>query len=1196
LNWTSGPAGHRIGESRKVSAVIKGAEGVFMNTNGSHSRISRAIAWTLPVIAALVMLATPSWGQQVTAAIIGTVTDPSGAALPNATVTAKDTDRGSAWKTQTNSEGVYNLPLLPIGKYEVRVEASGFQTAVHTPFDLELNQTARIDFAMTIGQVSQQLEVSAAAPVLQTQTTEVGTVMDAAAIGNLPLETRNYNQLALLVPGAVTISPASFNTGLKTFNAARPNLNGNREQANYYLLDGMENTEFVDNNVAYSPSVDAIQQFNVITNNPDAEFGQFLGGVINVSLKSGTNQFHGNAFEYLRNDFFNANEWSNNFNGLPTPRQRWNEYGATFGGPIKKNKLFFFADFQGSRFDLPASPAPKTTFTAANLTGNLTDLGVTLYYPGAVDANGNRIAIPSNLAQAAICGPGQKMGVNPCIAGLSATALKIANALPKPNLPGQAGGTINNLNDSVQNYIHGNQGDIKADWNPTDRDHLFARYSQQHIDNPTVNSEAFQYSGSGSNVFPLQQAVLDYSRTVSATLVNDFRVGMNYFPAEANTQALSTSAGAGLIPGQPTQYLPGLSFASSKVGGQLNGPFAFGTTDGPEIFHQTSIQVSDTAIWSKKEHTLRMGFQFNRYRNNYVPATSSDGAAGQIGFNGTYTGNSEADFFLGLPSYMGYGLGFAGTVGQRNNAIGAFVQDDWRVSQHLTINVGLRWQLFTPIYEVHDRMTNFGMYSGQIELAGQNGNSRALYNQYNGIANFLPRLGLAWSLDNKTVIRAAFSRSSFEEGTGEFNRLATNAPWNVDLVGQWGATNTSGAIPSNQVTLDQGFGALGATSGCTINNVTSAPASCFAGVRIHATDPNYRPAVSNQWNFTIQRQLTNSFTLQAGYVGQHSDHLAAIYDMGQGLLLPNPPAGGPYSQPGPYLAGNPALKNDGTGQQRLNTSTAIQNYDALQIVAREQLSKGLVFQLNYSRGKCLTNNQGYYGRYGNAAAAQTTADVSFQSYVYNLKLDYGLCDADVANVFTGYLNYDLPFGHDRMFGRNANKMVNAILGGWRYDTIVSAHGGLPISMIQFGNDPTGAYFQPRPDCLSPSVATPFKNFAGGGYVWFDPTTMAIPGPGKLGSCPISSERGPGLRQIDMSLSKKFAIAERDSLEFRFDAINAFNTPIFAVAGYATDVFPGGGIDKTQYGVNPTYTAGIPTGVVNTSVGSRNLQFALKFMF
>jgi hypothetical protein len=210
--------------------------------------------------------------------------------------------------------------------------------------------------------------------------------------------------------------------------------------------------------------------------------------VINVSLKSGTNQYHGSAFEYLRNDFFNANEWSNNFNSLPTPRQRWNEYGATFGGPIKKDKLFFFGDFQGSRFDLPGTPDPRTTFTALDVTGNLSDLGVALHYPGT------SVAMPSNLTHAAICGAGQRMGVNPCITGISPTALKIANALPQPNLPGTPGsnGTLNNLNNVQQNYTHGNQGDIKVDWAPTEKDRFFARYSQQHIEQPFVNSEVFQ--------------------------------------------------------------------------------------------------------------------------------------------------------------------------------------------------------------------------------------------------------------------------------------------------------------------------------------------------------------------------------------------------------------------------------------------------------------------------------------------------------------------------------------------------------------------------------------------------------------------------------------------------------------------------------------------------------------------------------
>jgi hypothetical protein len=456
------------------------------------TRDSQLIAALALAIAAV--FAPVAFAQEITAAVTGKVSDPSGAGIAGATITATDTDRGTAFKADTNSEGIYNLPRLPVGNYEVRVEATGFQTAVHPPFQLVLNQTARLDFSMTIGQVTQNLEVTAATPLLQTDTTQVGTVMESNSIANIPLETRNYNQLTLLVPGSVSISPASFNTGQSTFNSARPNLNGNREQANYYLLDGVDNNEFVDNNVAYVPNVDAIDQMSIITNNPPAEFGLFLGGVINATTKSGTNQYHGDVFWFLRNDYFNANEWSNNFNGLPTPKQQWNQYGGTVGGPIKKDKLFFFADYQGSRFNLPATPTAVTTFTAADATGNLTDLGTQLHYPGT------NVPMPSNLNAATICGPGQTMGVDPCINGISPVALKIASILPKANLAGSPGsnGTLDNVDDVQGNYTHANQGDIKIDWAPTQNDRIFARYTQMNTLTATTNSVPLLYSGGGS--------------------------------------------------------------------------------------------------------------------------------------------------------------------------------------------------------------------------------------------------------------------------------------------------------------------------------------------------------------------------------------------------------------------------------------------------------------------------------------------------------------------------------------------------------------------------------------------------------------------------------------------------------------------------------------------------------------------------
>ncbi len=1134
-----------------------------------QKRYSAVRVLALFLFAALVS-ALPLGAQDVTASITGVVSDPSGAMVAAATVTAGDLDRGTTFSTVTNSAGAYTLARLPVGRYQVKVTSPGFQTAVQPQVELVINQVAKLDFQLKVGNVSETVEVTSAAPILQSETTTLGTVMQSEAITSLPLQSRNYNQLTLLMPGAVTTSPGAFNSGQSTFNSGRPYINGNREQANYYLLDGMENVEFVDNNVAYAPNVDAIEEFNVITNNPSADYGQFMGGVISVITKSGTNSYHGNAFEFFRNNAMNANEWSRNFSTDPavsgSPQKlRWNEFGGTFGGPIKKNKLFFFVDYQGSRFDHPTTVGTINTFTAAENNLNFTDLGVTLRYPGT------NVTMPSNLNDATQCGAGQKMGVDPCIT-FSQTALNIMKALP------QATGTglLNNVTNAERDFTNSDQGDVKTDWAPTDNDHLSVRYSQQHVVQQFVNSQPVLYSTNGNENLPLWNGVINYTKTLRPDLINEFRAGVNYYPAEANIQpAVSTDLGK-LVPGEPTNYLPGFFFSGAPIGGGQNGPFAFGTVDAPEIFHQTSILFEDTALWNHGAHNMKFGFQFIRYRNNYIPSVVADGGAGQIGFNGTYTGNAETDFILGLPSYMGYGTGFGATVGQRNSAVGGYVQDDWKLTPNLTVNLGLRWQLFTPISEVGNRMTNVQEYTGTIQLAGVNGVSDAMYNQYNGIANFLPRVGVAWSPLKNTVIRAAFSRSSFQEGTGEYNRLATNAPWNADLSGNWSGTN---GIPSNQVTLDQGFTALGSSTGCTVQNVTSAPKVCFEGVRIHMTDPNYRPAVSNQWNFSIQRQFGNATTLQAAYVGQHNDHLATIVNAGQGFL--QSPG---VVLPSPFLAGNPTLVADGLGQVRLNETTGRANYNALQIAFQQRLSRGLSFQANYTWSKCLTNNFGYYGRYGDAAASQASADVAFQQNAYDINADYGFCDHDVTNVFNGYLTYQLPFGKNRMFGKDASPVVNAVLGGWDVNAVFTVHGGFPISMLDWAGDPSTGSFQPRPNCNGPSIATPYaENPAsnGGGYVWFSTANMSNPPAGYFGNCGVSTERGPGLKQVDLSLGRTFTIPghENQRVEFRAEAINAFNTPVLDVVGYSIDV----------YGSSQA-------GVVNTSQGARNLQLGLKYVF
>src|SRR6266849_3129779 len=371
-------------------------------------RQSMRVGFVLLLLVGVFGVLQPAWGQEVTAAIVGSVTDPSGAPIKDANVTATDTERGTVRTAKTNDAGAYNITRIPVGTYELKVGAQGFQTSAHQAFTLVLNQTARIDVQMKVGQVTETVEVSGEAPVLQTERTEVSTIIDSQTNDRLPLATRNYIQLTLLAPGAVSPNPNSFNNGDNTASGARPYINGNREQANNFVLDGMDNNQASDNLVGFTPTPDAIQEFNLITQNASAEFGNFQGGIVSATIKSGTNSFHGDIWEYFRNDKLNSNSWENRFNGAERNKLRWNMFGGTVGGPIVKNKLFFFFDYQGQRFDHPSSTVPLNVFTAAERNGDF----------GAICANGfsggicNDRVFPSNPPPSLTCPPGAPA---PCI-------------------------------------------------------------------------------------------------------------------------------------------------------------------------------------------------------------------------------------------------------------------------------------------------------------------------------------------------------------------------------------------------------------------------------------------------------------------------------------------------------------------------------------------------------------------------------------------------------------------------------------------------------------------------------------------------------------------------------------------------------------------------------------------------------------
>ncbi len=1095
----------------------------------------------LSCLLVLSVLMPPSGlAQQVTASITGKVTDATGAAVPGAKVTAIDTERGTQITTTTNSEGFYNLTNLPVGTYNLKVENQGFQTATQSNIVLQLNQVARLDVQLQVGNLSTSVEVSATAPVLQTDSTLLGQVIDARTNTTLPLATRNYVQLTLLSAGSVHPDPSTFTNGQTTSSSGRPYVNGNREQENNFILDGMDNNQVSDNLVGYAPSVDAIQEFNEITQNAPAEFGNFMGAIVSTQIKSGSNQFHGDAFEFIRNDVLNANTWSNNFEGASKAKLRWNEFGGTFGGPIKKDKLFFFVDYQGQRFDTPTSIGATSVLTAAERSGNFSALlpGIQLYNPYSV-VNGQRQPFPNNIIPASLLDP---------------VSQKIVNDTAAYPLP-TGSGLINNLLYTNHTYINGDQGDAKVDWNASDKDRLFGRYSQSSIVNPSTNNVPIFYNSFAN--YPVHNGVLDWVHTISPTMVNEARLGVNYVFINngAASNSLTNLPQTVGLPGVVSDLLPSLSFSGGNAA-------SIGNSDVYQLFADTVIQYEDTLNITKGAHQMHVGFQGWRDRIDTF-YSGNNGRAGTFSYDGRYTagpnplatsgggsGIAEADFILGLPSSIGGGVN-GGTWGQRSNIFSGFFQDDWRITPKLTLNLGLRYEDHTPWVEVDNRQSNFGLISGQVYIAGQSGcpytNCRALYNSYNGITNWQPRIGFAYNPLRNTVVRGAYTLSSYLEGTGTNLRLPINPPFAHETDAQY----TSLDFPTT--TLSQGFTPLTGTN-----------SNPFQGATLRLWDPNVRPAVSNQYNFTIQQQFANNTTLQVGYVGQKSTHLMVPMPYLQEQLLSNGTVA-----PSVYLSGNPTLQSE-IGQISGTASNGNQSYNSLQAVLLKRFSNGLEYSVAYTYSKCMTDSSGYYGSWG----GQTTPTSPYFQNLYDQKAEWGPCYYDATHILTSYATYDIPVGRNRAYGKDMNKALDAVVGGWQVNGILSLHTGFPLTISAgdaSGTNSRGA----RANCVAPPDVYGEQNSPLGGYQWFNPASYAPETPGTFGTCGVGTVRGPGLHTFDMSLDKFFNFTEHDKLEFRAEAINLTNTPILN---------------------SPNAGLGSTLGLIQSAQGARQIQFALKFLF
>jgi outer membrane receptor protein involved in Fe transport len=786
------------------------------------------------VLALVIFCACIASAQEVTAGITGRVTDPSGATIAGATVKVRSVDRGTEWTNQSNGEGIYVYPSLPIGAFKVTVEAKGFKT-FQTSLTLEVNQRARVDAQMEVGAITDSVTVSTETVALQADTTQVGSVIASRTISNMPLLSRNPIALTLLAAGVTTPDQTSMNSGTRTSGGGRPYVNGNREESNNFLLDGVDNNQVSDNLTSYQPNPDAIEEFKLITNNASAEFGNFQGGIVNVVIKSGTNQIHGTLFEQFRNDKLNADNWGRNWQGLTRTPLRWNQFGGTVGGPVFKDKLFFFADYQGLRQATPTSLSTASVMPMAFRSGDFSGLlgtlssgkVIQLYNPNQVNTTtGARTPFTGNIIPAAQLSP------------VATALLQNTQLYPAPT----GAGLTNNVTYSGASYVKTDQGDIKLDWRPTSKDYFSSRYTNSRQDQPSVNSFPLFYNS--FNIAPMQNGVFAWTRTLSPTMVNEARVGVN------NIMLDNGGADKGLGDIATKVGIQGAGSGLLSLGAGTNSGTAFAYASGigssnigtMQLFANTTYHYADNFTLIKGRHMLKMGGQLLRQDLNTF-YSGNGGRTGYMNFSGRFTAANaispagtqigEADFMLGLPTDIGRGLS-TGTWGHRGSIYGIYGQDDWRVSDSLTLNLGLRWEYHTPWVEVDNRQANFNLVTGQLEMAGQDGNSRALYNSFK--KDFQPRLGFAYTpeaLGKKVVIRGGYTISSFLEGTGTNLRLPLNPPLNAEY-GQ--IYNTSSYLTPGS-TLADGLSVL-------------SPKDPYKGANLRVWSPDVRPAIVQQWNFT----------------------------------------------------------------------------------------------------------------------------------------------------------------------------------------------------------------------------------------------------------------------------------------------------------------------------------------------------------
>ena len=1080
----------------------------------------------VPLLALFLAVLFPVSGlaQTGAASITGVVTDQSGAAAPGVTVSATNQGTNVAYTAVTNTAGNYTITSVPIGTYVVKSELAGFKVSATKPITLEAKQIARLDFKMEVGTLEDTVEVTSQAPVLQTETATVGEVLSANTVQSLPLNGRNANQLALLLPGAITPNPDSFTGPRNSGGGGRPYVNGNREQTNNFLIDGIDMNETVDNRIAYQPSPDALAEISVETNNYAADVGNVAGAVISNVIKSGTNSIHGNAFEFYRNSDFDANTWSNNRSGAKKVERKQHIFGATLGGPIVKNKLFFFADYQGTLFDQPGSSTASVAPEA--------------WRRGDLSSVTTKIIDPRTGQQF----PGNQIPLN----RISPTALAILNSSSYPLPNRTVTGVSGNYVGEALSTTRAHQGDLRLDWNASPNDKVFFRFSIAEL---TIKTEktAFGLIPGGLTKAPFRNVALNWSRVIKPSLINELLVGYN---SVNNVTELNDWGGIG--DGNTTYGIPGgQPIAGLSAINWGSGLTAIGSAATLEDNLPRGLQLNEKLTWLTGRHSLKFGGQFLRYIQRRYYA-GNNGALGSFNYAGTFTGFAFSDFLLDQVSSKGRGGGDPSNPWTHlQNRISLYVQDDFKLRDNLTLNLGLRWAYTSPLVEKDNRQVNFDLQTGAATVA-QDGSieSRALYKPY--YKGFEPRLGFAYRPSERWVVRGGYGISQYMEGTGSNLRLPMNPPFFFE-------SNVNYDKSSGAGTITTGFAEL-------------VPGTTPSG-QVRAFDPNLRPQFTQQWNFFVERLLTSSMSVNVGYVGHHATHLVAPVEGNQPLPGTGAPSTwAPLNTRRPLYSVLPLVTNIAT-----TTSAARSNYNALQASVRQRSWHGFEFLASYTFSKVMTNNLGYYGSGGVAAEG------AYWMNAYEPEWNYGRAFADARHNFVFSANYELPFGKGMKWGSQWGGLLDGVLGGWKLSAIFQAHSGFPITVTDGrGSSLQAVRGNERPNCVGNPVPSnqgmTSDPSAPADSKWLDINAFAQAPSGTWGDCGIGVADAPGYNNVDLTLAKRFSVGGDRYLELRAEAFNALNHPNWGP--------PGRNI------ADPT-TFGIITSTVNAP---RVVEFALKFYF